>query len=32
MSCSTNDSVHFKCKQSGKVTLPAPTTSSKKKG
>jgi hypothetical protein len=31
MSCSTNDSVHFKCKQSGKVTLPAPTTSGKKK-
>lgn len=29
--CSTQDAVHFSCKQSGKITLPAPTTSSKGK-
>lgn len=33
MKCSTKDAVHFSCKQNGKVTLPAPATSSKgKKG
>jgi hypothetical protein len=30
LSCSTNDSVHFSCKQKGKVITPAPKTSSKK--
>ena len=28
--CSTQDSVHFSCKQKGKVTTPAPKTTSKK--
>ena len=33
MKCSTGDAVHFSCKQSGRVTLPAPATSGKgKKG
>ena len=30
LTCSTQDSVHFTCKQKGKVTTPAPKTSSKK--
>jgi hypothetical protein len=30
MNCSTKDSVHFTCKQSGKVTLPAPAPAKKK--
>jgi hypothetical protein len=30
LTCSTQDSVHFTCKQKGKVITPAPKTSSKK--
>jgi hypothetical protein len=30
LACSTQDSVHFACKQKGKVTTPAPKTASKK--
>jgi hypothetical protein len=30
LTCATQDSVHFSCKQKGKVTTPAPKTSSKK--
>jgi hypothetical protein len=29
LKCSSQDSVHFACKQNGKVILPAPTTSTK---
>ena len=32
LKCSTQDSVRFSCKQSGKVILPAPKTGSTKKG
>jgi hypothetical protein len=31
MKCSTKDAVHFTCKQNGKITLPAPTTTKGKK-
>lgn len=31
LKCSSQDSVHFTCKQNGKVTLPAPTTTKGKK-
>jgi hypothetical protein len=30
LTCATQDSVHFTCKQTGKVTTPAPKTTSKK--
>lgn len=30
LTCATQDSVHFSCKQKGKVTLPAPKTTAKK--
>ena len=30
LKCSTADSVHFACKQTGKVTQPAPKTTAKK--
>ncbi|HEY6522930.1 MAG TPA: hypothetical protein VIY10_04120 [Solirubrobacteraceae bacterium] len=30
MTCATQDSVHFTCKQKGKVTTPAPKTASRK--
>ncbi|MGZ4166289.1 MAG: hypothetical protein ACXVRM_08950 [Solirubrobacteraceae bacterium] len=32
LKCSTQDSVHFSCKQAGKVTLPVPVSSNGKKG
>ena len=31
LKCSTRDSIHFSCKQNGKVTLPAPTIGKGKK-
>jgi hypothetical protein len=31
LTCSTQDSIHFSCKQKGKVMTPAPKTASKKK-
>jgi hypothetical protein len=31
LKCASQDSVHFSCKQSGKVTLPAPTSTKGKK-
>ena len=30
LTCSTQDSIHFSCKQKGKLTTPAPKTAPKK--